>query len=134
MGARGLDVARLLIDTNVIVRLLVNDHPAHFEQARKLFALAERGDKSVLVLPMIVAETIFILQSVYKQPRQSIASSLEVFLSQRWIGVEERSVLLSALRDFGQGQAFVDACLLAWTKEHEADLFTFDKKLLKSSR
>src|SRR3989338_8381595 len=121
------------LDTNVLVRFLVNDHKDHHAQSEKIFSVAEQGKLIIIVPALVVAETAFVLQSFYKQSCADIAAVLETFLSQRWFRVDEHSLLLSTLAWYGQGTHFVDAYLRAFAKEQKCGILTFDKKLAKES-
>ncbi len=67
---------RRLVDTNLIVRHLVQDHPAHAKVAARLVAACDRGDLTLVVLPAVVAECVFVLESFYKHPRGHRASDV----------------------------------------------------------
>lgn len=118
-----------ILDTNVLVRFLVGDVPAHQEQARQWFAEAEKGKRRIMITPLVIAETIFVLESFYKKLRPEIAKSVTVFLSQRWLVAPEREVLLAALGFYLQKIHFVDSYLLAWSETNHAEILTFDKDL-----
>ena len=122
-----------LLDTNVLVRFLVNDHKEHHAEATKIFSAAEAGKQKIVVPALVVAETVFVLQSFYKQTPTAIASALGTFLSQTWLRVDERSVLLATLARYGQGKHFVDAYLWALAKDQSLVVLTFDKQLAKES-
>lgn len=120
-----------ILDTNVLVRFLVGDHQAHQEQARVWFKAAELGQCSILLTPLVIAETCFVLESVYKHPRQAIADVLEIFISQRWLRVEERDILLHLWSDYKRGLHFVDSYLRSWVKIHGGKAMSFDKQVIK---
>ena len=124
-------MASYLLDTNVLVRYLTNDHAAHLEEIKALFAAAQKGQHVLVVPVLVVAETAFVLQSVYKIDPGRIADTFRVFLSQRWMSVEERPALLAMLPALGGGMHFVDAYLAARAEAESVELFTFDKKLRK---
>ena len=44
---------RRLVDTNLIVRYLVQDHEKHAKAAGKLFDACDRGDVVIVVLPAV---------------------------------------------------------------------------------
>jgi len=67
---------RRLVDTNLIVRYLVQDHEKHAKAAGKLFDACDRGDVVIVVLPAVLAECVFVLESFYEHPRGHIASAL----------------------------------------------------------
>jgi predicted nucleic-acid-binding protein len=56
------------IDTNVIVRLLTRDDPEQFDAAVRLVK-ASGPDRPLFVNPIVVAETIWVLERIYKTDR-----------------------------------------------------------------
>ena len=56
---------RRLVDTNLIVRYLVQDHDKHAKAAGKLFDACDRGDLVIVGLPVVLAECVFVLESFY---------------------------------------------------------------------
>ena len=120
-----------ILDTNVIVRFLVGDIPKQKEQALQWFVEAENGKREIIVNALVIAETVFVLESFYKQRRLEIATVMEVFLSQRWLIVPERKAMLAALEFYRQNKHFVDCYLVAWSRTKHGGILTFDKKLEK---
>ena len=65
------------LDTNVLVRFLVRDDEQQSKAVYRIFKQAE-ADKEVLFLPaLVVLETVWVLESVYKVARQDILNSLD---------------------------------------------------------
>jgi predicted nucleic-acid-binding protein len=62
------------IDTNVIVRLLTRDDPEQFDAAVRLVK-ASGPDRQLFVNPIVVAETIWVLERIYKTDRDSSKAS-----------------------------------------------------------
>ncbi len=66
-------MARLpLVDTNVFLRHLRQDHPDFSPRATAYFERIERGEIRVRTADTVVFETVFTLQSLYKQPKAAI--------------------------------------------------------------
>ncbi len=72
---------RRLVDTNLIVRYLVQDHERHAKAAGKLFDACDRNDVVIVVLPAVLAECVFVLESFYEHPRADIAAALSTLIS-----------------------------------------------------
>jgi predicted nucleic acid-binding protein len=62
-----------------------------------------------------------------------VAKAMEVFLSQRWLKVEDRKVMVNLWKWYIKNMHFVDSFLLAWVKENKGKILSFDKKLLQAT-
>jgi len=123
---------RRLIDTNLIVRHLVQDHERHARQAGKLFAACDRGDVTLLVLPVVLAECVFVLESFYKQPRAKIAQALQSLISSPGIELPDRTVYIDALARYGRTQLHIVDCILAATAASQrVPVASFDQDFKK---
>lgn len=100
-------------------------------EAEKIFREAEKGKRRILVKPLVIAEACFVLESVYKKNREEIASSMEVFLAQKWLRVEDRQVMLLLWKWYRKNMHFVDSYLLASATIEKTGILTFDEKLKK---
>jgi predicted nucleic acid-binding protein len=121
-------MARLLLDTNVIVRFLTGDHPAHSPRSRNLFARAAAGDVTLVVTDLALAETVWVLQSFYTLDRSAIAAALKHLIESAGIEVRNKARLLSALRNFAQTDVnFVDAYHAAIAAAESIGIASFDR-------
>ena len=120
------------VDTNIILRYIVGDDKLQQKKARELFEKAEKGKLKLLIKPLIVAEACFVLESFYKREKHEIADTFEIFLSQKWLKVEDREVMLNMWDWYRKNLNFVDSYLLSWAKVNEGKIVSFDKKLLKN--
>ncbi|NCN82407.1 MAG: type II toxin-antitoxin system VapC family toxin [Candidatus Pacebacteria bacterium] len=131
MGTR---VKSYLVDTNILVRFLVGDNKSQQELAKEWFKQAQSGKIKLILKPIVLAETSFVLQSVYKKSTEEVAVALESVAAQKWLVVEERSVITNLWQWYKKGLHFVDSYLLAYSKLNAHELLTFDKKLDKEKR
>jgi predicted nucleic acid-binding protein len=70
-----------LVDTNIILRLLLNDNPEQSAAVRRYFDRLEQGKtKGHLSVPVIF-EAVFILEKLYGFPRDIIADQILAVLS-----------------------------------------------------
>jgi predicted nucleic acid-binding protein len=121
-------MSRLLVDTNVIVRFLTGDHPVHSPRSRKLFGRAAAGDLSLVVTDLTLAETVWVLQSVYSLDRDAITAALKDLIEFAGIEVQNKAILLSALRNFAQTDVdFVDAYHAAVATAGSLGIASFDR-------
>jgi predicted nucleic acid-binding protein len=124
-------MSRSILDTNVLVRFLVGDNKAQKAQAETWFKEAELGKRAIVVTPLVIAEACFVIESFYRRKRVDIAQALEVFLSQRWLQINERGILLRLWPWYVSGFHFVDSFLLSWARTHGSNILTFDEKIKK---
>ncbi len=68
------------IDTNVIIRFLVNNDAQQAATVRELFETAEKNKESFLIPIPVVLETIWVLSAVYDCTRDDILEALEHLL------------------------------------------------------
>ncbi|NQV90440.1 PIN domain-containing protein [Candidatus Uhrbacteria bacterium] len=120
-----------MIDTNVLIRFFVGDNKKQKEQAIVWFKEATKGERTIIITPIVVAETVFVLESFYKHSRKDIMASLLPFLAMPVLKVEERDLLLNLWEEYLNGLHFVDAYLLTSARRQSQELLTFDKQLLK---
>jgi predicted nucleic acid-binding protein len=121
-------MARLLLDTNLIVRFLTGDHPIHSPRSRNLFARAAAGDVTLLVTDLALAETIWVLQSFYSLERAAITAALKHLIESTGIEVQNKAILLSALRNFARTAVdFVDAYHAAVATAESVGIASFDR-------
>ena len=103
-------MARLLLDTNVIIRFLTGDHLTHSPRSRNLFVRAAEGEVTLVLTDLALAETAWVLESFYSLDRAEITAALKGIVESTGIEVQDKRILLSALQNFGQtGVNFVDA-------------------------
>lgn len=124
-------MTRTLLDTNVILRLLLNDHPAHSPEALDAFRRAERGELRLVVAPLIVAECCYVLMGpVYRMDRAAIAEILIEVLLFEGVECDDRAVVVAALQAFGERAIdFADGYLRALSQARNWDILSFDADL-----
>lgn len=123
---------RRLVDTNLIVRYLVQDHGKHARAAGKLFDACDHGEVVVMVLPVVLAECVFVLESFYRHPRAAIASVLGGLISSPGVEIDEVMVHLDALNRYqGMKAHFVDCLIAATAVATNLPVSTFDRDFRK---
>jgi len=116
----------IVLDANYILRYLLRDNEAMFLQAKEVI-----GQEPSFLLNEVLAEVVYVLQGVYKVPKQDIVQTLSTFVSLPSLSMHEsKSVMFEALRLFeSRNLDFVDCCLCALKEKYEVR--SFDKKLMK---
>ena len=123
---------RRLVDTNLIVRYLVQDHEKHAKAAGKLFDACDRGDVVIVVLPAVLAECVFVLESFYEHPRGGISSALGRLISSPGVEIGGATIHLDALERYRKTKVhFVDCLLAATAAAEDTPVATFDQDFRK---
>ena len=115
------------IDTNVLVRAIVNDDTA---QSARAVALLTEGD--IFIPVTVVLELSWVLRSS-KAPREVILEKMREVLSLRNVRVQFSEHVFQALRWALQGMDFADALHLALSGKTQR-FVSFDKDLIKQTR
>ena len=121
-----------LLDTNVLIRFLRQDHPMMGPAARGLFQAAARGEVRLLLEESIVAEAVYVLQSVYKQSRADIADALQALVRRAPAIQTDRPAVIHDALDRYRRQTqvdFADALLAALAVEKHVPVASFDRDL-----
>ncbi|MBZ5689663.1 MAG: PIN domain-containing protein [Acidobacteriia bacterium] len=123
---------RRLVDTNLIVRYLVQDHDKHAKAAGKLYDACDRGDLVIVVLAVVLAECVFVLESFYGHSRADIASALGRLISSPGVEITEVTIHLDALNRYkGTKAHFVDCLIAATAVAKKVPVSTFDQDFRK---
>ena len=121
-----------IVDTNLIVRYLVQDHKKHARVAGKLFDACDRGDVVIMVLPAVLAECVFVLESFYRHLRADIAAVLGSMITSPGVEIEETAVHLDALNRYKRTKShFVDCLIAATAMAKNVPVATFDQDFRK---
>ena len=84
------------------------------------------------ILVEVIAEVVYVLSKVYKVERKLIAQIITDITQTNKISVLNKNVVNYALGIFASSSLdFVDCLLVAYAKEEQYAIFTFDKKLQK---
>jgi predicted nucleic-acid-binding protein len=123
---------RRLVDTNLIVRYLVQDNENQAKTAGKLFDACDRGDVVMAVLSAVLAECVFVLESFYEHPRGDIASALGRLISSPGVETSDAPIHLDALDRYRQTKVhFVDCLIAATAASENMPLASFDRDFRK---
>ena len=122
------------LDTNILVRHLVQDDPVQSKKATQ-FILATCTRKSPGVINRIVlCELVWVLESAYDFPRRQIADVLEKVLMTNQFWIEDVSSAWIALRGYRDGPADYSDYFLARVNRELGctKTITFDKQAGKA--
>ena len=118
----------LAVDTKVLVRLLTRDDA---DQVSAAEAFVSRG---AWVSHLVLAETFWVLDSVYDLTRAQIATAIEMLLNHRELSVQDADVVTAALNHYRRRPAvdFSDCLVLEIArKAGHLPVATFDRNFAK---
>jgi predicted nucleic-acid-binding protein len=115
----------IVADTNVLVRLLVDDDAAQADRAE---AMLRAGP--VRLLLTVLLELAWVLRASYRLPRPRVLAILRGLVALPMVEVEDPDRVARALDWFEAGLDFTDALHLAAAAEDQA-FVTFDQDLVR---
>ena len=116
------------VDTNVLVRLITRD------DAKQVAAADTFVAKGAWVSHLAIAETTWVLASVYDCDADAIATAVEMLLSHEHLTMQDTEVVAAAVAQFRQQpRVGFSACLMVEIarKAGHQPLGTFDRDLGK---
>jgi hypothetical protein len=98
------------VDTNVLVRHLTGDPPAMATRATAFLA----NEPELYLADLVVAETIYVLESFYKAPRKQIAEAMRSLVAMRSMVTVDPALLVRAIEVYEVERIdFAEAYLVA---------------------
>jgi len=98
------------IDTNILVRHLTGDPPDMAARASRFLAL----ESHLLLTDLVVAETVYVLESFYEAPREQVAGAMRSMIAFDSILCVDPALLLWTIEVYEvEGLDFADAYLVA---------------------
>jgi predicted nucleic-acid-binding protein len=120
----------LAIDTNILVRLVVRDDSDQVEAAEQFIR------KGAWISHLVLAETLWVLDSVYELSRAQIATAVDMLLNHQELTLQDAEVVASALIHFRSRSTveFSDCLVLEIArKAGHLPVGTFDRNFAKLS-
>lgn len=117
----------IAVDTNVVVRLLIQDDQQQAAKAEQLFS-----QHKIFIADTVILETEWVLRFAYKMTAEDIYLGLSQILGLENVFVRDQFAIQQALEWFQTGMDFADAWHLALS-QHCEQFATFDLKLIKKS-
>jgi predicted nucleic-acid-binding protein len=118
----------IAVDTNVLLRFLINDSEAQHQKAFRLFS-----EHAVYILKTVLLETEWVLRGSFELSHTVISEAFQKLLLQKGVHIEDRFAVMKAMTLYDQGMDFADALHLASLPDHYT-FVSFDKKLIKIAK
>ncbi len=120
------------VDTNVLLRLLVDDpdSPGQCEAARARL----REEDRIFVPFVTVVEAVWVLRASFGYSKQQILAVFGRMLEKQTYRIAREEIFRDALQAFaGSNIEFGDCVIHAEARREDAELLTFDRKLKRLS-
>lgn len=122
------------LDTNVLVRYVMQDDPKQSRLATKL--IESLGSEAPGFVPLVaVVELVWVLSSSYRLSRVQVAETLDLLLRSKEIVVDRADLVLQAQRRFASTRADFSDCLIERIAHDQGcgSTMTFDAGAAKSA-
>ena len=115
------------VDTNILVRHLTGDPPDLAAKATAFLASATE----LLLADLIVAETVYVLESYYKVPRRQVAKAIQSLLAFEPVITVDPALLLRAIEVYEVNRLdFAEAYLVACAESTGVgEIASFDESI-----
>lgn len=119
----------IAVDTNLLVRIVVNDDPAQTAASIRVL----QGDAPVYLLNSVLQELVWVLEGSYQVERHHLAAAIEAIIETPNILLE--SELTREVVDwYRAGMDIADAIHLAGAASGCETLVTFDKDFIRKAK
>lgn len=121
------------LDTNLVVRLLITDETPQTLLARQFVQERCSPDVPAFINSVVLAETIWVLESIYGYGRADVHRAISELLANRSVAFEYADVVHLALRAFAGSSADLADCFIGEiNRGHGCEATaTFDRKAAK---
>jgi len=123
---------RCFVDTNLFIRYLTNDDPILADRVEQLLDDAATGSAQLVTTELVMAESVWVLESSYHLNHAQIAPLIRGILATPGMEVINGDLVGKALVMYElQNIDFVDAYIVAlMEKQGIMDIYSYDKKHL----
>ncbi len=121
------------LDTNILLRYLTRDDERKAQRALNLLMRIEQGEEKVITSSLVIFETVYTLQSLYKVPRPIIKEQILSIISMRNLSLPDKSLYYQAFnlyvtKNISFADAFNAAYMLA---ERVPNVYSWDRDFAK---
>jgi len=120
-----------LIDTNVVLRYLLNDHQRFSPKAKSFMQEISKGLKKAEIPAVVIVECIYVLEKFYIVPRDEIVDTIGSILSLKGIVNSDKSEILEAMLNYKDTHIDIVDCILAACSAPDRIVVSFDKDFEK---
>ena len=120
-----------LIDTNVVLRYLLDDHETFSPKAKRFMIKLSDNTISSEIPAVVIVECVYVMEKFYKIPKNEIVDKLCAILSFSGIANADKKNLIAALIEYGRTNVDIVDCILAAESSSTRISISFDKDFKK---
>lgn len=120
------------LDTNVMLRQILNDHPDHSPRANALFHAIEQGQRAVRISDTVVFEIVFTLEKRYHVSRSDVREAVQPLLDLAGIELPGKHLYRDVFRLWidHRSLSFADCYHALFAQQiHLSTIISFDQAL-----
>lgn len=122
----------IIVDTNVLLRYLVDDTSILGKKANDFINNAQKHKYIIKLNELIVAECLWVLISHYKYSKENAVTALRSLILHEEFKIKDKILINESLNFFLENNiSFVDSYLYCQSQNTGLDLITFDEKLAR---
>ena len=122
----------IAFDTNALVRMLIEDDENQAKIVQEVVTLAEQNSLQIMILPEVLIETVWVLESIYRCNREETSQFLELLVSTSTFTFPDTTAIRIAAKHYKKEGDFADLLIVGQARKWQAKkFFSFDKKLQK---
>lgn len=123
----------IAVDTNVLVRLAVDDDADQVRRARALLEKAREDEERLFVPDIVLCEVAWVLRGPYRMDRADVVEAIQLFLGAGELSFRDPDAISAALASQSRGDGdFADHLIAATARSAGCEaVATFDEDLLK---
>ena len=116
-------------DTNIFVRFLLNDDGKLSPLAREIIIGCEQEKYSLTIIPALVLEIVWLLNSFYKLPKQETIIKLETLAGLNNLNIIDKEIIANTIAIYKEKNVdFLDAFFAASMEALKIkEIFSFDR-------
>lgn|SRR3989338_6957366 len=123
---------KYFVDTNIILRYLLNDNKKLFIQAKKYFEQAKKKEIELVIIPEVFFEIDYVLRGVYKTSKQEICRIISKILLTPYLKLDQRNTLSDAVKIYAKTNIdLFDIYLFLTARNQNAKVISFDRDFNK---
>jgi len=117
------------IDTNVLVRYLVQDDPEQARKATRFITNECSPENPGMINRIVLCELVWVLETAYGYARENVALTLEKILRTTQFTIEDHQDAWSSFREYQGGADFADSFIATVNRRIGCErTVTFDRK------